>query len=60
MAKKPWVALTRPAPPQLPQTVGVVPGLAPEPSQLSQVIEAGTVISTSEPAKACSRVISKS
>ena len=48
--KKPWLARTRPAPPQPPQTVGLVPGLAPEPSQVSQVMEAGTLISTSEPA----------
>jgi hypothetical protein len=40
-AKKPWVARTRPAPPQVPQTVGLVPGLAPEPSQTSQVMAAG-------------------
>ena len=44
------LARTRPAPPQEPQTVGLVPGLAPEPSQASQVMEAGTVISTSAPA----------
>src|SRR3990167_5837762 len=43
-AKKPWVARTRPAPPQAPQTVGLGPGLAPEPSQVSQVMAAlGTV-----------------
>ncbi len=50
MEKKPWLARTRPAPPQVPQMVGLVPGLAPEPSQASQVMEAGTVISTSAPA----------
>ncbi len=54
-------AFTMPlAPPQAPQTLGQVPGLAPEPSQVSQVMAAGTTISTSAPAKACSRVISRS
>ena len=50
MEKKPWLARTRPAPPQPVQVVGLVPGRAPEPSQVSQLSEAGTVISTSEPA----------
>ena len=50
MEKKPWVARTRPAPPQALQVVGLVPGWAPEPSQVSQVSAAGTTISTSEPA----------
>ena len=50
MEKKPWVARTRPWPPQALQVVGLVPGLAPEPSQVSQVSAAGTVISTSEEA----------
>jgi hypothetical protein len=47
MEKNPCVARTRPAPPQVPQTVGLVPGLAPDPSQTSQVMEDGTLISTS-------------
>ncbi len=47
MEKKPWLRRTRPAPPQVPQAVGLVPGLAPEPSQVSQVMAAGTLISTS-------------
>ena len=41
MEKKPWVARTRPAPPQVLQVVGLVPGLAPEPSQVSQVMRGG-------------------
>ncbi len=48
--KKPWVARTRPAPPQVAQAVGLVPGLQPEPLQSSQAREAGTLISTAEPA----------
>ncbi len=47
MEKKPWVARTRPWPLQVVHWVGLVPGLAPEPSQVSQVSAAGTVISTS-------------
>ena len=50
MEKKPWEARTRPWPPQLVQVVGLVPGLAPEPSQVSQVRVDGTRISTSAPA----------
>ena len=50
MAKKPWAERMRPAPPQVPQTVGWVPGLAPEPSQTSQATVEGTTISTSAPA----------
>ena len=47
MEKKPCVARTRPWPPQALQVVGLVPGFALEPSQVSQVMAAGTVISTS-------------
>ena len=50
MEKKPWLARTRPAPPQPLQVVGLVPGLAPVPSQASQVRAAGTTMSTSAPA----------
>ena len=50
MAKKPCEARTRPAPPQVGQVVGLVPGLAPTPSQASQVKAVAAVISTSEPA----------
>ena len=39
--------VTLPAPPQPVQVVGLVPGLAPEPSQVSQDRVEGTVISTS-------------
>ena len=42
--KKPCAARTLPAPPQVEQVVGWVPGLAPEPEQASQVIEVGTLI----------------
>ena len=48
--KKPWLARTRPAPWQVVQGVGLVPGLAPDPPQGSQVMVEGTVISTSAPA----------
>ena len=50
MAKKPWLARTRPAPPQVVQVVGVVPGLQPEPVQASQFSDAGTVIRAVQPA----------
>ena len=50
MVKKPWLARTRPAPPQLAQAVGLAPGAQPEPEQSSQVSAAGTLISASAPA----------
>ena len=50
MAKKPWVARTRPWPLQVVQVVGWVPGLHPEPEQISQFSDAGTVIRALEPA----------
>ena len=50
MAKKPWAARTRPAPPQVGQVTGLVPGLAPPPSQASQLMAVAAVISTSAPA----------
>ena len=50
MAKNPWLARTRPAPPQVAQTVGLVPGFQPEPEHSSQVSEAGTVIFAVQPA----------
>ena len=49
-AKKPWVARTRPAPPQVWQVVAWVPGLAPEPSHTSQVWAVAARTSTSAPA----------
>ena len=45
--KKPWLVRTRPWPAQVAHWVGLAPGLAPEPSQASQVMAAGTTISTS-------------
>ena len=60
MEKKPWLARTRPWPPQVWQLCACVPGRAPDPSQVSQVMAAGTLISTSAPANACSSVISRS
>ena len=47
--KKPLAWRTRPAPPQVEQMTGLVPALAPEPSQTSQVMVVGTAISTSAP-----------
>ena len=42
--KKPWDALTAPAPPQVPQALGCDPGLAPVPLQISQAVAVGTLI----------------
>ena len=42
--KKPWAARTRPEPWQVAHVFGLVPGLAPDPEQTSQVIEVGTRI----------------
>jgi hypothetical protein len=50
MEKKPEAARTRPAPPQVEQVTGLEPGLAPEPLQVSQVIEDGTWICAVLPA----------
>ncbi len=50
MEKKPWVARTRPAPAQVGQGVGMVPGLQPDPSHSSQSSETGRRISAVEPA----------
>ena len=49
---------TAPEPPQVRQVLGEVPGLAPEPLQVSQFSQLGTRISVSKPAAACSSVIS--
>ena len=43
MEKKPWLARTRPWPPQVGHCLGLEPGLAPVPEQASQAIEVGTV-----------------
>ena len=39
--KKPWAWRILPAPPQVAQTFGLVPALAPEPEQVSQITEVG-------------------
>ena len=49
MEKKPWLARTRPWPPQVWQLVGWEPGLAPDPSQVSQVWVEGILRLTSDP-----------
>ena len=56
--KKPCDMRTLPAPPQVPQVLALVPGLAPEPEQVSQVSQLGTRISVAKPSAACSSVIS--
>ena len=43
MVKKPWLARTLPIPPQVRQVDGDVPALAPEPEQLSQATDVGTL-----------------
>ena len=44
MAKKPCCARTRPWPAQVLQVAGLEPALAPEPAQVSQVTEVGSLI----------------
>ena len=56
--KKPWACLILPAPPQVAQGFGLVPALAPEPEQISQVTEVGMRIWAVLPSNASSRVIS--
>src|SRR3546814_6610553 len=56
--KNPCCIRTAPLPPQVWQVLALVPGLAPEPWQVSQVSQLGTRISVSKPAAACSRLIS--
>ena len=56
--KKPWRMCTVPAPEQVGQVFGEVPGLAPEPLQVSQFSQLGTRICVSLPAAASSSVIS--
>ena len=58
MVKKPWLARTLPAPPQVGQVEGWVPALAPLPVQASQVTLVGTRICAVLPAKASGSVIS--
>ena len=47
--KPPWLARTRPTPLQVVQVLGLEPGLAPEPEQVSQVTLVGTSTSTVRP-----------
>ena len=47
--KPPWLARTRPAPPQVEQVLGLVPGFEPEPVQRLQVTVVGTSTSTDLP-----------
>ena len=47
-------------PPQVWQVLTLVPGLAPEPSQVSHLAVDGTMMGVSAPANACSSVISRS
>ena len=56
--KKPWRMCTVPWPLQVGQVLGEVPGLAPEPLQVSQLSQLGTRICVSLPAAASSSVIS--
>ncbi len=56
--KKPWRICTEPLPPQVPQVLGWVPGLAPLPWQVSQVSQLGMRISVDLPLAASSSVIS--
>jgi hypothetical protein len=42
MVKKPWLARTRPTPPQVPHTAGCAPPAEPVPEQPSQTIDVGT------------------
>ena len=48
--KPPWLARTRPAPSQVGQVFGLVPGFEPEPEQRLQVTVVGTSTSTDLPA----------
>ena len=56
--KPPWVWRMRPWPLQCWQVFGLVPGLAPEPEQASQVTEVGSRTCAFLPPKASSSVIS--
>jgi hypothetical protein len=58
MLKKPWRMCTVPEPPQEPQVLALVPGLAPEPPQVSQFSQLGMRICVSLPRAASSSVIS--
>ncbi len=56
--KNPCCMRTAPAPPHMVHVFGEVPGLAPEPWQVSQLSQAGTRMSVAKPLAACSSVIS--
>jgi hypothetical protein len=56
MLKKPWRMCTVPEPPQEPQVLALVPGLAPEPPQVSQFSQLGMRICVSLPRAASSSV----
>jgi hypothetical protein len=56
--KKPWRIWTAPAPAQVPQVLTWVPGLAPDPWQVSQDSQLGMRIWASLPRAASSSVIS--
>ena len=58
MLKKPWRMCTVPLPLQVVQVLGLVPGLAPLPLQVSQVSQLGMRICVSLPRAASSSVIS--
>ncbi len=58
MLKKPWRMCTVPWPLQVEQTLGLVPGFAPLPLQVSQVSYDGMRIWVSLPSAASSSVIS--
>ena len=57
--KKPWRICTEPLPPQVVQVLGLVPGLAPLPWQVSQLSQLGMRICASLPLAASSREISR-
>ncbi|MNW01934.1 hypothetical protein D3C71_1976420 [compost metagenome] len=56
--KKPWRICTEPWPAQVVQVLALVPGLAPEPWQVSQLSQDGMRICASLPLAASSSVIS--
>src|SRR3954451_2911043 len=53
--KKPWLSVSTPRPPQRGQTLGDVPGFAPDPRHAGHVACLGTVTETSAPSIACSK-----
>ena len=58
IVKKPCWARILPAPPQVGQATGLLPGSAPEPSQVSQVTVVATLMVAFLPANASSSEIS--